>query len=185
MSLYLTKATKQTKDGKRYSFLILKENRYDPASQSVGQRYIGYVGQEPTLTESKARSICAAKNLTLDQLRSVRGLEILPDDQAPSDGHRTKRKAAAASSEGKVERPSGPAPTAVVETAKRPSASKPPAPAVAPERDYTLVEAGELLGVDHYTVWNLAQAGKLDMDSEKQISGKSLVRFIEKREGRP
>jgi len=76
MTIFLAKATKRTK-GKTYTYWILKENRWDAQIKATKQRYIGFVGLEPILTEAQAREIAKAKDLALDQLRAVDGLKIV------------------------------------------------------------------------------------------------------------
>jgi len=108
--LILAKTRRQTKAGKQYPFYVLRENAWDTTVQATRQRYIAYVGVRPILTESKAGSICEAKGLTLDQLRAVKGLSIVPDEQPPKQRRReAKRKPAGRRSGDKAK---GPAPEA-------------------------------------------------------------------------
>lgn len=47
-------------------------------------RHIAYLGIEQSITESRASDICRREGLDIEQLRQVRGLELVPDGQAPS-----------------------------------------------------------------------------------------------------
>lgn len=81
MTLFLTRSRRQTKDGKRYPFWVLRENSWDSNTKSVRQQYVAYVGIRPELTLSKARRICEEKGLSLEDLRAVKGLTIIEDAQ--------------------------------------------------------------------------------------------------------
>lgn len=97
-SLFLVQTRKQLKDGRKYPFWELRESRYEPKIGAMKPRYIAYIGISKTITESKARSICEAKGLTLEQLRAVKGLMIVPDDQAAPAGRRRRAKPASVKS---------------------------------------------------------------------------------------
>ena len=81
MSVYLTTGTKKPKVGKPYKFWIIRETYYDREISGTKHRYLGYVGKEPVITESKAREICEKRGLTLDQLQNVNKLTIVPDPE--------------------------------------------------------------------------------------------------------
>ena len=70
-------------DGQRTFHWALKENYWDPEAKAQRQRHIAYIGKEPILTLAKAKAICEAKGLTLEQLQAVKGLRIVPDAQTP------------------------------------------------------------------------------------------------------
>jgi len=81
MSLFLNRGHTQFKNGRRYPFWEVRETFWNAKLRSPRQRYIGYVGKEPVLTESKARLICEKKGVTMEQLRKVNRLTIIPDPE--------------------------------------------------------------------------------------------------------
>ncbi len=92
MNLILVKTTPQPKHGRPNSYYVLRGAYWDKEAKAQRQAYVAYLGVRPVLAESKARSICQAKGLTLDQLKTVKGLQIVPDAEAPTDGRRRLRE---------------------------------------------------------------------------------------------
>lgn len=77
MTIFLVRARTQPKEGKVYEFWQLRENYWDKAAKATRQRHIAYIGKEPRLTLAKAKAICREKGLKLDDLKAVKGLEII------------------------------------------------------------------------------------------------------------
>lgn len=81
MSLFISYGRKQPKKGNRVYFWEIKETFWDKQIKKTRQRFIGYLGKEPTLTESKAQKICEKRGITMEQLRKVNRLIIIPDPE--------------------------------------------------------------------------------------------------------
>ncbi len=77
MTLYIVKGRTQTKDGKIYEFNVVRENFWDKKTKAMRQRYVCYLGKTKQLTLAKAKAICKAKQIKLDDLKAVKGLEII------------------------------------------------------------------------------------------------------------
>jgi hypothetical protein len=81
MSIFVTKGHRRKPDGSRYEYYVLRESVWDRKAKAVKQRYLAYVGVTPRLTQSKARAIAKKLGLSLDELRAVRRLKIVPDEK--------------------------------------------------------------------------------------------------------
>lgn len=83
MAIFISKTT-QIQNGRRYGYYILKANLWDAETKAVRQRYLASLGTTKTITVAKAKELIKrlrAKgfDVTLDDLRRVRGLKIVAD----------------------------------------------------------------------------------------------------------
>jgi hypothetical protein len=85
MSLFITKGTKKPKEGTTYEFYDLRENYWDKEAKAQRQRHIAYIGVKPVITLEKAKRICETKGVTMEKLRTVRGLIIVDPEDTRSD----------------------------------------------------------------------------------------------------
>jgi len=77
MSLFLAKSRRQMKNGTIYEFYVLRKNHWDAERKATRQEYIAYVGKEKRITKEKAMKIEREKGISLDELKTVEGLEII------------------------------------------------------------------------------------------------------------
>ena len=73
--MFLAKSWK-TVNGKRYPQWALKKTVWDKAEKRQRQIYIAYIGTQKTIPLEKARRICADKDITMEELRQVKRLNI-------------------------------------------------------------------------------------------------------------
>jgi len=78
--MFLAKKTikKRLADGRVgvYTRYVLAKAIWDKEERRQKQKYVGYVGTKPVLTLAKAKEICKAKGLKLEDLKKVKGLRI-------------------------------------------------------------------------------------------------------------
>lgn len=86
------------KSGKEkvYTTYALRITVYNPQIKAVAPVYMGSVGSKPILPESRALEIVEEFGkrfgFTLDDLRAIRKLEVVPDeDLEPAGGERSSR----------------------------------------------------------------------------------------------
>lgn len=83
--MYLAKKKRKAADGETYPYWTLQEKYWDKGERRSKERYLAAVGHSPTITESEAHELAKrvseklGEAVTVDDLREVRRLEIVPD----------------------------------------------------------------------------------------------------------
>jgi hypothetical protein len=82
MSLYIAKSFRKRVTKKTpWVYYFLRDTRWDPKTKKRRNIYLAYVGVRPVLTLKKARQIARKLGVTLEDLKRVRGLRIVHDDE--------------------------------------------------------------------------------------------------------
>jgi len=89
-SMYLAETFDWKKDGTKRVYYVLRESRWDPKGKRPKHRYLAYVGTQRTITESRAKELARkiseklGRPVTVEDLRKVRRLKIMPDPERPA-----------------------------------------------------------------------------------------------------
>jgi hypothetical protein len=79
--MYLAKSFRKRVTKKTpWVYYFLRDTQWDPKTKKRRNIYLAYVGVRPVLTLKKARAIAKKLGVTIDDLRCVRGLTIVSDD---------------------------------------------------------------------------------------------------------
>jgi len=89
--MFLAKSV-QRKGKRVYRYWVLKETLWDAKERRISQRYLISLGPKRTITETQAREIAEklsqklGRPVTLEDLRKVKRLRIVPDSDADGQG---------------------------------------------------------------------------------------------------
>jgi len=76
-AMYLIQGRRKRPDGSYYTFWVLRETVWDKSQKRPVQKYLGYVGRYPVISEKKAKQIAKKIGCSIDDLRRVKGLKII------------------------------------------------------------------------------------------------------------
>ena len=88
--MFLAQSNRKATDGSTYPYWTLRRAYWDPDEKRNKQQHLAGIGREPRLTESEARELAErvsaklGEPVTVDDLRQVRRLEIVEDDEEPA-----------------------------------------------------------------------------------------------------
>jgi hypothetical protein len=78
--MYIAKTFVRRADGTKRYYFVLRHTIWDKSQKRPVQKYIAYLGVQPIITFWRAQEIAEENGLTIDDLRRVRGLTIVSDD---------------------------------------------------------------------------------------------------------
>jgi hypothetical protein len=78
--MYIAKTFVRRADGSKRYYFVLRHTIWDKTQKRPVQKYIAYLGVQPIITLERAQQIAQESGLTIDDLRRVRGLTIVSDD---------------------------------------------------------------------------------------------------------
>jgi len=88
--MYLAKTFQRRANGSKREYWMLKASYWDKRAKKPRHRYLAYIGRQCTITESKALELAGriseklGRPITVEDLRRVRRLKIMPDPERPA-----------------------------------------------------------------------------------------------------
>jgi len=79
-SMYLAKVSVRRADGSKRFYYVLRHTEWSKTERRPIQRYLGYIGAKPILPLKRAKALAKKTGIGLAELRRVRGLRIVDDE---------------------------------------------------------------------------------------------------------
>ncbi len=76
MAMYIVKIVTKQPGGMSYTYYALRETYWDSEKKTIRQRYLAGLGPSKRISIKRAQEICRKLDLTLDELRTIKGLRI-------------------------------------------------------------------------------------------------------------
>jgi len=79
--MFLAKTVRRTKSGDVRVYYVLRTSYWDKALKRQRHKYLAYIGTKPVLTLAQARQLARRLGCTVDELRRVKRLRIIPSQK--------------------------------------------------------------------------------------------------------